>query len=186
MQHDPIQSSNDGDPRDFRDDTAGKNLTELHGNPTPTLAEAVRPSALHHATLMPANSSLRSCGLAGWAAAITSFTRGAQLDLTAEDFFEALSQDMIERGTTSRELVALEFDPESGEISVFGGAAVHAADYPALKTILEKIGKICVADEIGVHQLRRITFLEEHITLEWVSRTGKWELHTYPIEERPH
>jgi hypothetical protein len=37
-----------------------------------------------------------------------------------------------------------------------------------------------------VHQLRRITFLEEHITLEWVSRTGKWELHTNPIEERPH
>ena len=32
----------------------------------------VRISALHHATLMPANSSLRSCGLARWAAAITS------------------------------------------------------------------------------------------------------------------
>ena len=108
------------------------------------------------------------------------------MDLTAEDFFNALCQDMSERGTTSRELVALEFDPESGEISVFGGAAVHAAGYPALKTILEKIGKICVADEIGVHQLRRITFWEEHITLEWVSRTGTRELHTYPIEERPH
>ncbi len=34
----------------------------------------VRPSALHHATLMPANSSLRSCELARWAAAITSCT----------------------------------------------------------------------------------------------------------------
>jgi hypothetical protein len=108
------------------------------------------------------------------------------LDLTVEDFFKALCQDMTERGTTSRELVALEFDPESGEISVLGGVAGHAADYPALKAILEKIGRACVADGIAVHQLRRITFLEEQVTLEWVSRTGKWELHTYPIEEKPH
>ena len=61
------------------------------------------------------------------------------MDLTAEDFFRALCQDLAKRGTTSRELVALEFDPESGDISVFGGAAVHAAGYPALETILEKI-----------------------------------------------
>ena len=40
------------------------------------------------------------------------------MDLNAEDFFRALCQDMTERGTTSRELVALEFDPESGDISV--------------------------------------------------------------------
>jgi hypothetical protein len=108
------------------------------------------------------------------------------LDLNAEDFFKALCQDMTDRGTTSRELVGLEFDPESWEVSVFGGAAAHAAGYPALETILKNIGKICVADGIGVHQLRRITFWEVHITLEWVSRTGKWELHTYPIQERPH
>jgi len=108
------------------------------------------------------------------------------LDLNADDFFRALCQDMTERGTTSRELVALEFDPESGDISVLGGAAVHAAGYPALETILEEIGRACVADGIAVHQLRRITFLEEQVTLEWVSRTGKWELHTYPIEEKPH
>ena len=63
------------------------------------------------------------------------------MDLKAEDFFNALCQDMTERGTTSRELVGLEFDPESGEISVFGGAAVHAADYPALETILKRSGK---------------------------------------------
>jgi hypothetical protein len=80
------------------------------------------------------------------------------LDLNAEDFFKALCEDMTERGTSSRELVALEFDPESGEISVLGGVAVHAAGYPALKTILEKIGRACVADVIAVHQLRRITF----------------------------
>jgi hypothetical protein len=108
------------------------------------------------------------------------------VDLNAEDFFKALCQDMTERGTTSRELVALEFDPESGEISVFGGAAVHGAGYPALKTIFERIGRACVADGIAVHRLRRITFLEEQITLEWVSHTGKWELDTYPIEERRH
>jgi hypothetical protein len=108
------------------------------------------------------------------------------VDLTAEDFFKTLCQDMTKRGTTSRELVALVFDPESGEISIFGGVVVHAAAYPALETILEKIGRACVADEIGVHQLRRITFLEEQVTLEWVSRTGKWELHTYPVEERQH
>jgi hypothetical protein len=97
------------------------------------------------------------------------------VDLTAEDFFEALCQDMIGRGTNSRELVALEFDPESGEISVIGGAALHAASYPPLKTILEMIGKACVADGIAVLGLRRITLLEEQITVEWLSRTGRWK-----------
>ena len=108
-----------------------------------------------------------------------------QLDLTAEDFFKALCEDMTERGTTSRELLALEFDPESGEVSVIGGAAVHAASYPPLKTILEMIGKACVADGIAVLGLRRITLWEEQITVEWVSRTGKWETHTYPLEQTP-
>jgi hypothetical protein len=107
------------------------------------------------------------------------------LDLNAEDFFKALCQDMTERGTTSRELVALEFDPESAEISALGGVAVHAAGYPALKTVLEKIGRACVADGIAVHRLRRITFLEEQITLEWVSCTGNRQLNAYPIEEKP-
>ena len=107
------------------------------------------------------------------------------MDLTAEDFFEALWQDIIGRGTSSRELVALEFDPESGEISVISGAAVHAASYPPLKTILEMIGKACVADGIAVLGLRRITLLEEQITVESVSSTGKWETHMYPLEQTP-
>jgi hypothetical protein len=105
------------------------------------------------------------------------------VDLTAEDFFEALCQDMIGRGTSSRELVALEFDPESGEISVIGRTAPLAAGYPALRTVLKYIGKVCVADGIGVHQLRRITFFEGEIVLEWVSRTGKWEDRTCSIAE---
>jgi hypothetical protein len=89
-------------------------------------------------------------------------------------------------GDNFARLVALEFDPESGDISVLGGAAVHAAGYPALETILEKIGRACVADGIALHQLRRITFLEDQVILEGVSRTGEWELRTYPTEERPH
>jgi hypothetical protein len=105
------------------------------------------------------------------------------LDLTAEDFFRALCQDMTKRGTTSRELLALEFDPESGEISAFGRAATLAAGYPALGTVLKYIGKVCVADGIGVHQLRRITFCEGEIVLEWASGTGKWEDRTCPIAE---
>jgi hypothetical protein len=68
------------------------------------------------------------------------------VDLTAEDFFEAdffeaLCQNIIGRGTSSRELVALEFDPESGEISVIGRTAPLAAGYPALRTVLKYIGK---------------------------------------------
>ena len=43
------------------------------------------------------------------------------------------------------------------------------------------IGKACVADGIAVLGLRRITLLEEQIAVEWVSRTGKWKTHTYPL-----
>jgi hypothetical protein len=81
--------------------------------------------------------------------------------------------------------IALEFDPEIGEVSVIGGAAVHTASYPPLKTILEMIGKACVADGIAVLGLRRITLLEEQIAVERASRTGKWKTHTYPLEQTP-
>jgi hypothetical protein len=107
------------------------------------------------------------------------------LELKTEDFFKALYEDMTQRGTTSRELVGLEFDPESGEISVFGGV-LHATSYPALKTLFERIARVCVADGIAVHRLRRITLFEEQITLEWLCCTGESQLKMYPIEESPH
>jgi hypothetical protein len=69
-------------------------------------------------------------------------------------------------------LTALEFDPESGHVHVLTRERAHAKGYPDLVSTLKNIGQTCAKDRIGVHQLRRIDFLEQEIKLELISRSG--------------
>jgi hypothetical protein len=52
--------------------------------------------------------------------------------------------------------------------------------------VLGKIGRDCVADGIGVRQLRRIAFFEQEVNLEWITAAGKREVHNYPIGPTLH
>lgn len=97
------------------------------------------------------------------------------------EFLDAVCQDLADNGKTSRDLVALEFDVETAKIDALTREERHEPQYPELATILGTIGRNCDADGIAVHQLRRITFLEEEVNLELIDDDGEPMVYSYQI-----
>jgi hypothetical protein len=105
------------------------------------------------------------------------------MDMYMAELLNVLSAKLASEGTSSRNLVAIEFDPDSGNVDVLTRERAHAKDYPDLISILRTIRQTCTKDRIGVQQLRRIAFAEEEINLELVSRSGDQDVvYTYPLE----
>jgi hypothetical protein len=105
------------------------------------------------------------------------------MDMDVAELLNVLSAKLASEGTSSRNLVAIEFDPDSGNVDVLTRERAHAKDYPDLISILRNIRQTCTKDRIGVQQLRRIAFAEEEINLELVSRSGDQDVvYTYPLE----
>jgi hypothetical protein len=110
--------------------------------------------------------------------------RAKAMDLGVAEFLNALCAELIAEGTSSRDLVAIEFDPDSDNVDVLTGMEPHLRSYPDLISILKAIGQTCSQDRIDAQQLRRISFLKEEIKLELVSRYGHQRIiYSYPIEE---
>jgi hypothetical protein len=106
------------------------------------------------------------------------------MDQGAAEVLNALCAELTAQGMSSRELTALEFDPESGHVDILTREGAHAKGYPDLISTLKNIGQTCAKDRIGVQQLRRIDFLEQEIKLELVSRSGDQTIvYSYPIED---
>jgi len=104
--------------------------------------------------------------------------------LDVAELLNALCVQLVAEGTSSRDLVAIEFDPDSDNVDVLTGTERHLRSYPDLISILKAIGQTCSLDRIDAQQLRRISFLEEEIKLELVSRSGDQRIiYSYPIEE---
>jgi hypothetical protein len=100
------------------------------------------------------------------------------------ELLNVLCAKLAAEGTSSRDLVAIEFDPDSGNVDVLTQDKAHVEGYPDLLSILRNIGRTCTQDRIEVQQLRRIDFAEEEINLELVSRSGDQQVvYTYPIED---
>jgi len=106
------------------------------------------------------------------------------MDLNAAELLEALCAQLVEDGASSRELIAIEFDPAGNKVALLTGKKAHVEDYPDLVSILETIGESCARDRIGARQLRRINFLKAEIKLEMVSPLGDQTIiYTYPLED---
>ena len=101
--------------------------------------------------------------------------------MDAAQFLEAAGADLARRGTTARDLMALEFDQDTGDMTVRMRATPHAERYPALKSLLEGVGRVCAADGITVNQLRCIVFFDDEISVRLVSDDGRGRIYTYPI-----
>lgn len=99
----------------------------------------------------------------------------------AAQFLRAASADLVRRGTTARELLALEFDQDTGGMTVRIRATPLGERYPGLKTILEGLGRVCAADGIKGRQLRCIAFLDDEISVRLVSDDGRGRIYTYPL-----
>ena len=109
---------------------------------------------------------------------------GGVMNLDAAEFLEALCARLVADGTSSRQLIAIEFDANGAKMEVLTGKKAHAAGYPDLAIVLEIVEETCARYRIGARQLRRISFMEEEIKLEVESRSGDQTIvYAFPIEE---
>jgi len=106
------------------------------------------------------------------------------VDLNVVEFLNGVCADLTANATTSRNLAALEFDPETAKIEVRTRETALEEGYPDLATVLKNIGDTCAEDEIRADQLRRIAFFENEIKLEFVSEEDEQIVYTYPLQER--
>lgn len=104
----------------------------------------------------------------------------------AAEFLNAICESLSARGTSSRELVALEFDVQSANVKVLTRSKWHVEGYPELPEVLGKIGRDCVEDGINVRQLRKITFFEDEVAFEWMTAEGQREVYNYPLRPTLH
>jgi hypothetical protein len=101
--------------------------------------------------------------------------------LSIREFLNAIAQDLAASGTSSRELLALQFDRKTENVKVLVGREPHAANYPSLEHIFGMVAQTCEEDGICPEQLERITFFDTEINVECSSSRGD-ALYTYPIE----
>jgi hypothetical protein len=105
------------------------------------------------------------------------------MDLGVEDLLNAVRADLVREGTSSRDLVAIEFDA-AGNVDVLTLKQSHAVGYPDLAAIFRTVGQTCLKDRIGVRQLRRIELLDGEIRLELLSRAGEQHIvYHYALDE---
>lgn len=97
-------------------------------------------------------------------------------------FLLALVADELgRRGTEARDLVAINFGVDGGQIAVSTRRDPLPERYPELPEILDDIGRTCRDEGIAVEQLRRITFFEDEVNLEADDRRGGTDVFTWPI-----
>ena len=100
--------------------------------------------------------------------------------ISMREFLNAIAQDLEKGGTSSRELLALQFEQDTANVKVLVGREPHAANYPSLEYIFGMVIQTCEQDGITPNQLERITFFDTEINMECSGPSGE-AIYTYPI-----
>jgi hypothetical protein len=98
------------------------------------------------------------------------------------EYLRDLGEDLARSPIAPSELVALVFEANGRDIDVRTKPKAHPSSYPALRDILGVIGTSCVKEGITVSQLRRITFGDRQVTVEFVGADERPVTRTYLIE----
>jgi hypothetical protein len=102
--------------------------------------------------------------------------------MDAAEYLRDLAGDLARTALASGDLVALMFEANGLDIEVRTKRKVHPSSYPALGDLLSAIGTNCVKDGIAVSQLRRITFADLHVNVEFIGQGEKLEKRAYSID----
>lgn len=87
--------------------------------------------------------------------------------MDAAEYLRDLARDLARGAVASSDLVALVFEANGLDVQVITKRKAHSASYPALGDMLGVIGSNCVEEGIAVSQLRRITFADHQVTVEF-------------------
>ena len=100
--------------------------------------------------------------------------------LTVREFMGAVADELAMRGTSARDLVALQFEAGSFDLRVIVCPEPHPASYPELVDIFDIVSETCEQDGIALSDIMRITFFDTEINLECSGVDGA--VYTYPLE----
>ena len=98
------------------------------------------------------------------------------------DLLKKVSYQLVRTGLTSEELVELVFEADGRDIDVRTQRSSKRVAYPPLAGLLGALGSRCAKDNVTVGQLRRITFSDQLIKLEFVGRHDRLQSNSYPIK----
>ena len=100
----------------------------------------------------------------------------------AADYLRNLAEALARSPIAPSELVALVFEANGRDIDVRTKPKAHPSSYPALRDMLGVIGTSCVKEGITVSQLRRITFGDRQVTVEFAGKDERSVTRSFPIE----
>ena len=92
-----------------------------------------------------------------------------------------VGDELRKRGTTARDLLAIIFKPNDGQVTVSTRLQPLPDGYPHLSEILDDIGRTCRDEGIAVEHLCRISFFEDEVNLETDDGSGGTDVFTWPI-----
>ena len=104
---------------------------------------------------------------------------GAALELAG--MLTGLRRELLTRGMSGRDLLAVAFDHQRGKIELLMRPQPLGADYPDLSILLAEIVRTCVQQAIALRQFRRIVFGEQQVRLELVDARGSPQVYLYSI-----
>jgi hypothetical protein len=103
--------------------------------------------------------------------------------MDVSNFLRALARSLLRSKITSTEIAALVFNEDGRDINVLTKAGAHPASYPPIADLLDEIGSRFAEREISVGQLRRISFLDQEIKLEFVDQHGQLNSYNWPLDQ---
>ena len=100
----------------------------------------------------------------------------------AAEYLRNLAEALARSPIAPSELVALVFEANGRDIDVRTKPKSHPSSYPPLREIFSVIGTSCVKEAITVSQLRRITFGDRQVTVEFAGKDERLVTRSFPIE----
>ena len=101
--------------------------------------------------------------------------------MDAAEYLRDLVEDLARSSIAASELVALVFEANGRDIDVRTKHKAHPSSYPALREMLDVIGRSCVNEGIAPSQLRRISFGDRQVTVEFAGKDEQQETRIYSI-----
>lgn len=109
-------------------------------------------------------------------------SRFSERPMDAAEFLYDLADDLARIGVTSRDLVALVIEANGLDIDVRTRHRAHPDSYPALDRLLSTIAARCAEDSITLRQLRRVTFTDRQVDIEYLGQDDRFETCSLPID----
>jgi hypothetical protein len=97
-------------------------------------------------------------------------------------FLGKLAAGLARGRINSSDVVALVFENNGLDIDVRTKRKAHPESYPKLGELLGMIGAQCAKDKIAVERLRRITFSERHVGVEFLGEHDQLEARSYRFD----